>query len=80
VVGRADGKTLLCDGVGVKEMFPRAGARRRHLSRRVLSREGRQGYNSGVYVHVRRRQALAPAQVAHQEKPPHWGISLARRW
>jgi Domain of Unknown Function (DUF1080) len=67
-------KTLLCDGVGVKEMFLfekefKDGAF--HVEWRFRKVEDKDDYNSGVYV----RTALDgkfwhQSQVAHLQKPP----------
>jgi hypothetical protein len=73
----AAGKTLLCDGVGVKEMLLHEQERADgifHVEWRFRPAEGKTGYNSGVYV----RSSLDgkvwhQAQVAHQMTPPRLG-------
>lgn len=70
----ADGKTLLCDGVGVKEMllFDREfGDGVFHVEWRFRKTDAATGYNGGVYVRTSADgKVWHQAQVAHQEKPP----------
>jgi hypothetical protein len=73
----ADGKTLLCDGVGVKEMFRHErefGDGIYHVEWRFRKVEGKSGYNGGVYVRSSADgKVWHQAQVAHLEKPPLLG-------
>jgi hypothetical protein len=73
----ADGKTLVCDGVGVKEMFLHEQERGDgifHVEWRFPPVKDGKGYNSGVYVRTSSDgKQWHQAQVAHQEKPPHCG-------
>lgn len=70
----ADGKTLLCDGVGVKEMLLHEQERADgifHVEWRFRKAAGKADYNSGVYVRTAADGKIwLQAQVAHLEKPP----------
>lgn len=72
-----DGKTLLCDGVGVKEMLLHEQERGDgifHVEWRFRKVEGTPDYNGGVYVRSRLDgQVWHQAQVAHLMKPPLLG-------
>lgn len=73
----SEGKTLLCDGVGVKEMLLydrefKDGIY--HIEWRFRKVEGKTGYNSGIYVRTSGDgKVWHQAQVAHQEKAPQLG-------
>lgn len=70
----ADGKTLLCDGVGVKEMLLHEQERADgifHVEWRFRKVAGKADYNSGVYVRTSADgKTWLQAQVAHLDKPP----------
>lgn len=72
-----DGKLLLCDGVGVKEMLlydKEFGDGVFHVQWRFRKVEGKPDYNSGIYVRsADDGRAWFQVQVAHQEKPPLLG-------
>lgn len=72
----ADGKTLLCDGVGIKEMFlfdEEFGDGIFHVEWRFRPSD-KKDYNSGVYVRSKADGKLwLQVQVAHLEKPPFLG-------
>lgn len=72
-----DGKLLLCDGVGVKEMFLNErefGDGIFHVEWRFRKVEGKADYNGGVYVRTASNAKVwHQAQVAHLEKPPLLG-------
>lgn len=70
-------KTLICDGVGVKEMLL---TEREftdgtfHVEWRFKKIEGGKDYNSGVYVRTAGNgKVWHQAQVAHVDKPPRLG-------
>lgn len=68
---------LLCDGVGVKEMLlydKEFGDGIFHVEWRFRKVEGKQDYNSGIYVRTAGDgKYWHQAQVAHLEKPPLLG-------
>jgi hypothetical protein len=72
---------LVCDGVGVKEMllYGRAFADGVfHVEWRFRKAEGKQDYNSGVYVRTADDgTSWVQAQVAHLDKPPLLGDLFA---
>jgi hypothetical protein len=72
-----DGRTLHCDGVGVKEMFLHEHAWADgifHVEWRFEKIAGKTGYNSGVYVRTAADGTVwHQAQVAHLDKPPLLG-------
>jgi hypothetical protein len=72
----ADGKTLICDGVGIKEMFlhdKEFGDGILHVEWR-FKKSDKEGCNSGVYVRTHRDGTFwHQAQVAHQGKAPDVG-------
>jgi 3-keto-disaccharide hydrolase len=72
-----DGRTLLCDGVGVKEMLLHERARGDgifHVEWRFHKLAAKRGYNSGVYVRTAADGKIwHQAQVAHLDKPPLLG-------
>ncbi len=76
-----DGKTLICDGVGVKEMLLydrewKDGVF--HVEWRFKKVAGEPEYNSGVYVRTAADASVwVQAQVAHTKKPPHLGDLFA---
>ncbi len=78
-----DGKTLLCDGVGVKEMLLydrpwKDGVF--HVEWRFKTAAGAPEYNSGVYVRTTANgSAWVQAQVAHTKKPPQMGDLFSER-
>lgn len=69
-----DGKSLLCDGVGVKEMLLHDrewGDGIFHIEWRFRKVEGKPDYNGGVYVRTAANgKVWHQAQVAHLAKPP----------
>lgn len=79
-----DGKVLLCDGVGIKEMFlheKEFGDGIFHVEWR-FRKSDKDGYNSGVYVRTNIGGAFwHQAQVAHQKKAPDvgdlFGVTMA---
>jgi len=79
------GGLLLCDGVGVKEMLlhdKERGDGIFHVEWRFRKVEGKQDYNSGIYVRTSADgKVWHQAQVAHAEKPPLVGdlFGLTRR-
>jgi hypothetical protein len=72
-----DGRTLHCDGVGVKEMLLQEHARGDgifHVEWRFQKVAAQTGYNSGVYVRTAADGTVwHQAQVAHLDKPPLLG-------
>jgi hypothetical protein len=72
-----EGKVLLCDGVGVKEMLlydKEFTDGVYHVEWRFRKAEGKPDYNSGVYVRsADDGRAWFQVQVAHQDKPPRLG-------
>lgn len=70
----ADGKTLVCDGVGVKEMFLHErefGDGTFHVEWRFRKTPEKLGYNGGVYVRSSADgKVWHQAQVAQLDKPP----------
>ncbi|HLJ97895.1 MAG TPA: DUF1080 domain-containing protein [Gemmataceae bacterium] len=71
------GRTLHCDGVGVKEMFLHEHVRGDgifHVEWRFQKVAAKTGYNSGVYVRTAADGTVwHQAQVAHLDKPPLLG-------
>lgn len=71
-----DGKTLICDGVGVKEMFLHETERGDgifHVEWRFRPVKDGKDYNSGIYVRNSIDGKLwHQAQVADVDKPPHY--------
>jgi len=72
-----DEKTLICDGVGIKEMLltdREFGDGIFHVEWRFKKIEGGKDYNSGVYVRTAGdAKVWHQAQVAHVDKPPRLG-------
>ncbi len=70
----ADGQTLRCDGIGVKEMFlhdREFGDGIFHVEWRFRKTPEKVGYNGGVYVRTSADgKVWHQAQVAHLDKPP----------
>jgi hypothetical protein len=70
------GDTLLCEGVGAKEMFlfdSPLGDGSFHLEWRFKQVDGKQEYNSGAYVRTLDGKVWHQIQIAHLEKPPFMG-------
>jgi YVTN family beta-propeller protein len=76
-------KTLICDGVGVKEMLLYDRAFKDgvlHVEWRFRKVAGAPEYNSGVYVRTAADgSAWVQAQVAHTGKPPRLGDLFSER-
>lgn len=71
------GKTLQCDGVGLKEMLltdKSFGDGTFHVEWRFRKVEGKKDYNSGIYIRTSADgKVWHQVQVAHAEKPPLLG-------
>lgn len=74
---KVEGNVLVCDGVGIKEMFLHEKEFKDgvfHVEWRFRKAEGKQDYNSGVYVRSKADGKIwHQVQVAHLEKPPFLG-------
>jgi hypothetical protein len=70
----SDGKVLICDGVGIKEMLLHKKPRQDgifHVEWRFKKVDGKADYNSGVYVRSKPDGKIwVQAQVAHLPKAP----------
>jgi hypothetical protein len=74
---------LVCDGVGIKEMFlydQELGDGVFHIEWRFKKLEGKQDYNSGAYVRTLDGKVWHQVQIAHLEKPPFMGDLFGDKW